>query len=124
MWKITEKGKLINKNGSWKFEDNLWIRTDEDNKEDGFYLKLKDSPEIVLGLAEGEVTSGMKVTLQPENDSSSAKQHCHWELCDKNDDGWSLLRNVETGYFLTTSSTGNLTAEGKTFYKIPSNFLT
>ena len=123
LWRITDKGKLINKNGSWKFVDKLWNRKDENNKEDGFYLKLKDAPDTVLGLVEGKVTSEMKVTLQPENNSSSAKQHWHWEQSDDNEeeDGWSLLRNVETGYFLTASSTGNLTAEGKTFYKIPSN---
>ena len=95
--------------GHWMFADQVW---DRENQEEGFLLKLKGKSDTVLGVISQDISSGSEVTTQLENEPTGGQL---WKLVDENEQGWSKLQNVETEFFLTSSSHENssLTVEGK-----------
>ena len=119
LWKWDERTKMIiNKNGNlWKFSNDKWIKTPGD-QEDTFQLRLKDNPTQLLAVelkANDDITSSLEVYLQSGDEPNKGTL---WEFCDPDKDGWSVLRNLETGFLLTSSTTTTdeslgLTVEGK-----------
>ena len=99
--------KLINKNGSWAYQDKVWnvpIEGSSGHIEDKVY-------GTVLGLRNDSTELGTMVELEIKDKPQSDEQRWVREMSDE--DGWFRFKNPLSGRVLSVQTFSSITIAGK-----------
>ena len=106
LWRFTSEMNLMNKNGSWIYQDKEWHIPAESY--DGG-IEDQDSG-FVLGLLDNNTVHGSMVDLQDKMRSLSESQRWTRGIADRS--GWFKLKNPLSGRVLTAQTSSTITISG------------
>ena len=108
LWKLNDNMKLINKNGSWIYQDNTWTITAE-----GSVGCIEDQASSkVLGLFNDCKDLGTLVILESKKRSVCSEGQ-KWLRSMTDEHGWFRLKNPLSGRVLTAESSSVIAITGK-----------
>ena len=106
LWRFTTEMNLMNKNGSWMYQDKVW-NIPAESYNGG--IEDQDSGDV-LGLLDDATVHGSKVDLQDKMRSLSESQR--WTRGTADRSGWFKLKNPLSGRVLTAQTSSTLTISG------------
>ena len=106
LWRFTSEMNLMNKNGSWMYQDKEW-HIPAESYNGG--IEDQDSGDV-LGLLDNATVHGSMVDLQDKMRSLSESQRWTRGIADRS--GWFKLKNPLSGRVLTAQTSSTLTISG------------